>query len=148
MMLHVATDDGHHGCHHPPPVSPQMPYILPMITSSKTVPMLSYGFSFEAWTLFPDKQQMTRDLNHISFLHCNPGLYPDINARIVTYCKRIENPLQTADKTIMPVDVQAIIAVHNGYLWDYANAAVLRVTKQATTLNSMPLMLPTPMLTP
>ena len=111
--------------------------------------MLSYGISFEAWTLFPDKQQTTRDLNqHVGYLRCNTGLYPDITATIVTYCKWINNLLQTADETItMPADVQ-VITVHIGYMWNYANAAVLRVTDQQTTLNPMTLMLPTPTLTP
>ena len=65
-----------------------------------TAPMLSYGISFEAWTLFPDEQRMTRDLNHIGYLRRNPGLYPDITPRIVPYCKRIDNLLQTADETV------------------------------------------------
>ena len=124
-----------------------------IISSSMMSPMLSYRFSFEAWTLFPNKQPTASDLihydlNHIGFLCCHPGLYPDINAHIVTYCKRINNLLHTADETITPADVQDIIAVLTGYMRDYANATVLRVTELQTTLNLMPLLLPTPTLTP
>ena len=150
MTLHVATDDGRYRCRSPPPVLPQMPYI---ISSSMMAPMLSYGFSFEAWTLFPDEQPTTSDLihydlNHIGFLHQDPEKYPDINAHIVTYCKRIDNLLHTADEKIMPADVRDIVAVLTGYMQYYANAAVLRVTELQTTLNLMPLLLPTPTLTP
>ena len=127
-----------------------MLYILPRSSSSTMAPMLSYGISFEAWTLFPNAQQTTRDLNHIGYLRCNPGLCPDITPCIVTYCKRINNFLQTADEAIMmPADVQAIVAIHNGYMRNYANAAVLvRVTDPQTTLTPMPSLLPTPALTP
>ena len=147
-MLHITTDDGRHQHHCPPPVSPKTPYILPMSSSSMMAPMLSYGIHHEAWTLFPDEQQMTRDLNHISHLSCNPGLYPDITPQIVPYCKRIDNLLQNADQTITRADVQAIVAIYNGYMQNYTNATVLRVTNQQTTLKPMLSLLPTPTLTP
>ena len=89
-------------------------------------PVLSYGLPFEAWTLLPDAQPLTSDLiqydlNHIGFLPRNPGLYPDINAHIVTYCPVITKHIQTADETIMPADVQEIVALLTRYMRDIAN---------------------------